>query len=311
MITLGLTNYRPEAIFPALEVMRTHNDIILEEPHTPGFEEMLQGSLQIETYLQLTDFGFPEYAKQSCTILRQLSAEGIDIYQVDPFMDELTRIHEFFASDGTPQEIQEEPTRSVYNAEREWTSKLLAFYEASLSDDFMDIVRAVQAFARADAARGVLRDHMRAQTIAEKYIGRKKKTYVESGYLHLILISDLLSYGFYPRIRYILEPVYKKLCGKRQPLTPGDRLTWLYARRPNFNGPRADRWAAQTLIYNKIIAKEEISSSEGSFPHAEDEVENIEIVENLDLGTCAHIFENIRRLSTSEAKAKTNRLLGH
>ncbi|MFP4169260.1 MAG: hypothetical protein ACLFSY_10535 [Desulfonatronovibrionaceae bacterium] len=309
MITLGLTTYRQESLLLAADMMRSRDMVVLEEPQTPGFKDMLRGSLAIDTYLQLTDFGFPGYAKQSCKAMREMFDRGIEFRQIDPFMDELVLIHEFFASGGTPQEIQKEPGKSVYNAEHVWTRELLAFYRASTKRDFSGLVRAVQDFARADASRGALRDRMRAEALQEINC-EGKNIYIEAGYLHLALIKNLLQLGIKPRVRYVLEPVYKELCGRRQPLSPGDRLTWLYYRRPRTSGPKPDRLAAQALIYNKLITKDEMAATKGDFPHATDEVQVISLVEDLDFAVCRDVLERIRGLSTRQARAEIAQVLG-
>lgn len=301
MITLGLTTYRPEAI-PLTEARMVESDSVwLEEPQTPGFSEMLSGELDIDTYLQLTDYGFAQYAQDHCRLLRRLAGKGVAVSQVDPFMDELVRIHEFFASGGTPEQIQDEPTLAVYEAEREWTRRLLAFYQASAQAEFDRIVATVQSFARADAARGRLRDTMRAAVICEKAVPGQS-VYVEAGYIHFSLVNELLRRGVRPRIRFVLEPVYRRLCGRRQALAPGDILTWWYLFHPRAQGNHLDRLAAQALVYNKIVAKEELETVAGEYPHAVDEVRAVGLVKGLEYAACREVFNQIRALPTEKAR---------
>jgi hypothetical protein len=302
MLQLGLTTYRPEALGYSTELMRGFSEVALEEPVTPGFADMLSGRLAIETYLQLTDFGFAEYARLSCQKMRELSANGLVFRQIDPFMDELVRIHEFFASGGRPDQISESVTARVYAAEKVWTARLLDFYSQSIKGGFAEVVQAVQTFAQADAARGALRDEMRAKALADRYSGAAK-VYIEAGYIHLSLLSALLTKGLRPKVTYVLEPVYKQLCGLRQVLGPGDKLTWLYTRRPGAEGARPALLAAQALVYNKIVTKQEmVGTSQGHTPHAEDEVEAVSMVEDLDISTCRYLFDEIRFLPSLEAR---------
>jgi hypothetical protein len=308
MITLGFTTYRPEALTLEKPEKLKHDLVVLEEPQTPGFEEMLNNQLSIADYLQLTDFAFAEYSQRSCRIMRELNAKGVKFQQIDPFMDELVRIHEFFASEGTPEQIQQEPTLSVYRAERKWTARLLAFYDSSLKEEFGQVVRAVQAFARADAERGALRDKMRAREIIKDH-PEDEDLYVEAGYIHLSLLQEFLRHKIKPRIFYVLEPIYRKLCSRRQALAPGDRLTWLYLNHPQYIGSYADLLAAQALIYNKIISKDELPTPANSFPHAQDEVECIGLVEDLAFSSCQNLFKQIRSLSTNKAKEKLKQIL--
>lgn len=47
-VTLGFTVFRPETAPFAARAMEGHDLIVLEEPRTPGFEEMLGGELPID-----------------------------------------------------------------------------------------------------------------------------------------------------------------------------------------------------------------------------------------------------------------------
>lgn len=309
MITLGLTTYRPEAIPLAEDLMLESDCVWLEEPQTPGFSEMLAGELDIETYLQLTDYGFAQYAQDHCRVLRRLADKGISVSQVDPFMDELVRIHEFFASGGAPEQIQDPATRTVYEAEREWTRRLIAFYQASAQAEFDRIVATVQAFARADAARGHRRDTMRAAVIDEKAVAGHS-VYVEAGYIHFSLVRELLRRGIRPRIRFVLESVYRRLCGRRQAVVPGDTLTWWYLIHPQAKGDHLDRLAAQALVYNKIVAKEELDAGQEAYPHAADEVRAVGLVEGLTYAQCRDVFHQIRSLPTEKARHYVQSMAG-
>ena len=63
-ITLGLSVHRPEMITIIAEQMRKHDTIILEEPPTPEFGEMLSGGMSIEYYLSTLDLEFPEFSQR-------------------------------------------------------------------------------------------------------------------------------------------------------------------------------------------------------------------------------------------------------
>jgi hypothetical protein len=55
IITLGLSLHRPEMV-PFLANWMQHSDaVLLEEPTTEGFEQMLQGELAVADYLQEQD----------------------------------------------------------------------------------------------------------------------------------------------------------------------------------------------------------------------------------------------------------------
>jgi hypothetical protein len=296
----------------AEKAMEGFGGVALEEPHTPGFEEMLSGELDIEQYLQLTDYEFPEYSRRSCELLRRLYAGGTAVYQVDPFMDELVRIHEFFAEGGTPQELKEgTPTRAVYECERMWTGRLIGFYERSMRAGFDGLVRAVQAFAAADAEKGRMRDQMRAERLIE-LLPDLGSLYVEAGYIHFALFRELMRRipsGWRLRPVHIMESVSRPLCGRRRPLGPGDVLTLLYTCRPGYAGNRDEVLAARSLVYNKMIEKEEMSAESADYPHLRDECEVVRTVGALTYEQCRRIYERVRRLPTREARSAVLRFL--
>ena len=97
MITLGLSVHRPEMIPIAAVLMRRHDAIFLEEPPAAGFEQMLEGSLDVDDYLLQLDLEYPEFSRNMCYLLQELKAAGKKIYQVEPFLEILAGIHDFFA----------------------------------------------------------------------------------------------------------------------------------------------------------------------------------------------------------------------
>lgn len=284
--------------------MEDSDCVVLEEPVTPGFEEMLRQKMDIRDYLMLTDFGFPGFAREQCRLLQELHSQGIAVFQVEPFLDELVGIHEFFASGGSPDDIPAgTKSRLVYDCERIWTSRLVSFYRQAHSSDFYRVIKAVQDFARADARKGIMRDKMRAQAL-ESLFGQYRKMYVEAGYIHFTLAAQIrkripLSAGL--KAFYSLEDFFRPRTGRRQLMGPGDVLTMIYTWKPEYTGPRADLLAARSLIYNKVVEKEELTGEPGSFPQSSDEIRAVQIAGSLDLEQCAHLYPQIRSLSTGTA----------
>ncbi len=304
-VCLGFTSYRLETIPFVRARMRQYQCIVLEEPHTPGFNEMLGGEMAIDSYLLLTDFGFPKFAREQCRTLQELHSQDKTIYQVEPFLHELIGIHEYFAAGGTPQEIKEGTiARKVYDCERIWTSRLLDFYKASSSaPDFLEVVNSVKNFARADAQKGRLRDVMRAGELKDLF-KTCPSLYVEAGYIHFALLRELSenvpsSAKF--EIFYSLEEYFRSKIGRRQLLGPGDVLTLLYTCRPDYEGLKADLLAARSLIYNKVVHKDEFQEEPGNLPHARDEIQAVYLANSLDYNQCASLYEIIRGLGTEDA----------
>jgi hypothetical protein len=304
-LCIGFTSFRQETLSFAERMMQAYEAILLEEPQTPGFDEMLRCELPVEEYLQLTDFEFPEYASQTCLILQRLARQGKTILQVDPYMDELVRIHEFFAAEGRPDQIAAGTmTREVYDCERVWTGRLLTFYRASGSRQFERIVSSVKEFAKVDAQKGLLRNRMRAEAIAGLF-ERFRTIYVEAGYIHIPLMYELLrrlpaGVDFVPA--YLMEPIVRSFTGRRQVFGPGDLLTMMYSFQSSFDEARADLLAAQSLIYNKVVHKEEMIDESGAYPHTRDEIEAIGLATSLDFEQCRKLFYALKPLETSKAR---------
>jgi len=306
LITIGFSTHRPETLSFAAEHMQQHEAILLEEPETPGFEQLLKGEIAIEAYMQETDFEFPEFTRLSCELFQSLYQNGKHLFQVDPFITKLNAIHDFFASGGKPHEIESDtPWGTVYNAERNYSAALLAYYERCLTAPFDEVVKLVKRFACEDAIRNRLRDQMRAEMIIY-LIPPYQSVYVEAGHLHLSLLNRLterLPADFRIRPAYLMAPVVRQLTACRQALSPGDKLTLLYTYRPDYVLSRADRLAAQSLIYTKIIIKEEMVGAENTFPHTHNEVASSSLVQKLSYHDCEKLYAHIKNRATKDAMA--------
>jgi hypothetical protein len=285
--------------------MRAHEAVVLEEPREPLFADMLAGRLSIDDYLEELELEFPVFARASAELLRALAADGIEIRQIDPYMEVVLWIHDFFDKGGRPGDIAAESlTGRVYAMERRCARALIDFYARSGSPDFDRVVAGVQEFARTDARRGRLRDRLRAAAIAQSTT-RFRKVYVEAGTLHLPLLAELRTrLGSAAEVRpvWLMEPVWRRFAGRRQVLGPGDELTLRYAFRPGFSGPRADLLAARSLIHVKLLEKDEVSSSPEPYPHTRDELETAEIVSRLSYADCRRLYPRVRAAGREAAR---------
>ncbi|MDD4952103.1 MAG: hypothetical protein PHV85_06105, partial [Desulfovibrionaceae bacterium] len=190
-ITVALYPHRPEALDRAARLMQGHDAVILEEPETPGFADMLSGRLEVDEYLLGVDFEYPVLARRTCDLARRLFGQGKAVLQVDPFMDRLMAVHELLGSGAGPGDVLADPDLApVYRAERAWTRTLVDFYKKSIGPSFSKAVAAVIEFAGADAARGRLRDALRASSLARLAPGLGA-AFVEAGYIHLYLLREL------------------------------------------------------------------------------------------------------------------------
>ncbi len=304
--TIVFSSHRPETLRFASRAMRCHDAIFLEEPPTPQFQRMLEGDITIKNYLLEREFEFPEFSYKMCRLFRDLKKERKTFYQVEPFLDILGGIHEFFAKGGTFRDFDPHSMQfQVYMAEKRATKELLNYYQTVLQGSFEATLEAVKQFARADAARIVLRDKMRAKALKPLLLSFSS-AYVEAGYIHCALWRELkrrLSDQVCLKRVFLMAPIVKPLLGKRQALGPGDILTLLYLFHPNIQGKRIDLLAARSLVFIKLLEKKEMTEEDGHYPHIRNEVETIQKVGNLSFDDCRTLFPEIRLVKTEKARS--------
>lgn len=283
--------------------MRESDTIILEEPHTAGFIEMLRGEVAAEAYLLQVDASFPLFSKRLCLELQKLFVQGKRIVQVEPYLDCLVQIHEFFADGKTPEYVLSlDGLRDVYLAEKEATRALITFYTLSMKEDFRAVLDSVKVFAQRDAHRIRMRDFMRARAIA-KLAATGERLFVEAGYIHYGLYHFLTKQiGQQLRVQpvFLLQPVVDGLKAKRRNIGPGDVLTLLYVLHNAIPADRADLLAARSLIAVQLVAKEELQP-DNSFPHCADDAMVNALVSCLDYERCHLLYKRIRGVSRGTA----------
>ena len=287
--------------------MRKHQAIFLEEPADSNFDQMLSGALPVEYYLKGLDVEYPEFSRNMCYLLRDLKQTGKAIFQVEPYLEILLGIHAYFADGHGPENLPRDSIQyPVYLAERNATRALIAFYTISMSKSFDETLEAVKRFAKTDAARFRLRDSLRAQAMAP--LSQKfSSVYIEAGVIH---------YALWPNLRQAMDaPVRLKLLfladdanGLPSPrmyrYAPGDKLTLLYVFHPTYSETnREDLLAARSLIYSKLIAKNELTKDVNAFPHLRDEQYCIHMTHQLSLNDCRNLYPRIRHADTQQAHA--------
>ena len=305
-ITIGFSIHRPEIISATANLMRWHEAIFLEEPPDPEFQSMLKGAFSIGDYLLLSDVEYPEFSRGMCRLLQKLHRDGKKIIQVEPFLQKLLELHEFFSRGQGPEQIKAESLElQVYRVERNATRALLDYYQKVMDGSFKTAIEAVMRFARVDAVRFRLRDAMRANALAsvlEKY----SSAYIEAGEIH---------YFLYPLLRHRLsqqvqiKPVFlarqalKKIGREGHLYGPGDLLTLTFVFHPDLKETQREALlAARSLIYTKLIEKEELPMDLETFPHIRNELACIQTVNLLSLDDCGRLFPLIRRVKTDHAR---------
>ena len=305
-ITLGLSVHRPEMIPFIANCMRRHDAIFLEEPPAVGFEQMLDGELAVDDYLSQLDMEYPAFSRDMCYLMRELKAEGKRIFQVEPFWEILLSIHEFLAEGHPPAKLQRNTAQyPVYLAERNATKALLYYYRTVIKGSFDETIAAVQQFARLDAARFRLRDSLRAQELGTM-VGKYSSSYVEAGVIHyslwLLLRKQTLQKARV-KLMFLADEALKTMGAKGHLYGPGDQLTLLYIFHPTAKETeRYQLLAARSIIYSKIIEKEELTAELSTFPHLCDELACIRLTEQLRLNDCRHLFPLVRRAKSSDAR---------
>ncbi len=312
LINVVYSPHRAETLAQAATYLQVCDAVVLEEPATPFFSEMLRGRRSIGAYLEATDFEFPEFERRTCELLQRIHREGKKIYQIDPFLELLDGIHRFFEKGGKPQALDPESEMGrVYATERRWSAALLANYEQCPLTAFDGVVSMVQQFAREDAARNRLRDRMRAKGIAA-LANEHRNVYVEAGGLHLFLLRELrenLPASCRIRPIYLMAPVLRRLIGKRNIFSPGERLTLHYTFRPDFRGTQADLLAARSLVHAAIVEKRELDPETAEYPHLKNEIETNALVERLGFDEAKHLYGRIMGRTTREAMSIARRFV--
>ena len=303
--TLVLANHRPESIDAATELMQRHDAVILEEPPDELFPHMLTGKMSISSYLETLDVEYPEFSRRMSSVLRRLHTAGKRLVQVEPFLEGLLQIHSLFADGGSPADIKPGSTLfAIYDAERSATAALLDFYRVAVNGHFEAAVEAVKHFSRTDARRFMLRDKMRAEALSQVLTGAGS-WYIEAGPIHYPLWAQLkrrLPEGYPLKVKFLMADAVRAMGYRDHTYGPGDLLTLLHRFHPNSSDPREDLLAARTLVYNKMIAKEEIVDSADPFPHTRDELRTAAIVRQLTIADCRRLFPFVRRATTESAR---------
>ncbi|MFO7962448.1 MAG: hypothetical protein R6U50_00860 [Desulfobacterales bacterium] len=305
-MNVGFSIHRPEMIPKTAELMGRHEAVFLEEPPLPEYESMLEGRISVEDYLLPQDLEYPEFSRQMCNLEKQLHAAGKQLIQVEPFYEVLLSIHEFFARGNTPNDLKPNHlSYYVYMAERQTTAALLHFYQTAAASSFNAVVEAVIRFAKADAQRFRLRDSLRAQAIVKR-VDQYSSIYVEAGTIHYLLWRELyrmLSSDFHIKPVFLNRLVMKEGEPHSHLYSPGDRLTLFYIFHPRgVNQQKELLLAARSIIYSKIIQKQESFEKSDSFRHVADEIACIGMVKKLTLDDCRNLFARIRKSLTAEAR---------
>lgn len=308
-ITVCYSTHRLETLELTTELMHDHDVIILEEPPHSDFAKMLSGAVDIEDHLLELDTGYPEFSKAQYEVLQHVSRIGKKVTQIEPYLENLIRIQLFFADGHSPDEIERNTiSHAVYSAERNATKALIDYYKVVRGDDFDEILKIMNAFAMSDAARFTLRDTLRVDGIFKK-LENGKNVYIEAGSIHLLLYSLLskrLLKPWHLRLYSADREAVRRLGLRGNIFSPGDKLTLYYIWGRKVSEQKWQLECARSLIYSKIVEKEEIVKAATEFPHTLNEFKSIAAVRKLSVEDCKRLFERVRYLPTEEAATEVS-----
>ena len=288
------------------EYMKTHEALFLEEPPSEDFSRMLAGVMTIDDYLMTNDTEYPHFTEVMCTSLRALHSTGKKVFQVEPYLENLLALHDFFADGFRPDDIERDTLLyPVYLAEKNATGALLAYYQTTANGSFRATVDAVKSFARADAARFRLRDALRSQALAFHF-ENFTSVFIEAGVMHYQMRRLLERQASQPttvRSVFLADDVLKGMDRKGHLYGPGDQLTLFYIFNPEMTETdRESLLAARALIYSKMVIKEELRADVIPYPHLQDELLCIEATRHLSANDCRRLFARIRSVKTLDAR---------
>ena len=302
---MGFSSHRLETLAAARQALAGHQAVVLEEPPAPAFTRALADPTLIEDYLWESEAAFPRFARQQLLLLADLRRAGVQVLQIEPYLQRLEEIHELFAQDYAPADVSvRRDLAPVYAREKECTGALLDFYRKSLQAPFPEVVAAVHTFARADARRFRLRDRLRAAALAD-LTSRFASVYVEAGYMHQALpgeLSRLVGRPHRIRTHFLLEELLRPLLGAPRVLGPGDELTLKYLFAADLSPAEADLLAARSLVYIKLLSKTEMAPApDAPYPHLAEEIAAAGLVSSLSFADCERLYALIKTSAPLDA----------
>ncbi|WP_456327634.1 hypothetical protein [Archaeoglobus sp.] len=280
------TSHRVEMLKHFEEIAKDYDTIVIEEPKDSLFERMLKGDITIDYYVENLNTSFPLYSTYQCEVLRRLYSMGKKIYQVEPYLEVLEKIHR--AIESKQPLPSDELSMKVRVVEKKVGSAWVDYQEAFMKRDFDALVDSAVRFTKADAERFIVRDEMRAEEVAK--IG---DCLVEAGQIHILLPEILKEKGFDVKVVDLPREVANKL-GIEFYLNPGNELTIKYMLGEDVGDEEARLMCAQSIIYVSLIPKDELlPSDDDPYPHLKRECRIAKKVRKLSYEECKELFHRI------------------
>jgi len=274
---------------PLLEgLAEKYDTIVLEEPKNRELKELLEGKMRVEEYVKWLDTPFPLFTRYEAEMLLRLHRIGKKILQIEPYLEVIEGIHDAVEAGVFEEYIKDETVEAVREVERRATEAHLRYQEVFMKRDFDRLVDATISFAKVDAERFRMRDHMRA-----KVLPKLSNALVEAGQMHVILPECLRRMGVEVETISLPEIAARK-CGLKLIHNPGTILTRKYIMGEKISLEEEKLLAAQALIYISVVSKEEmLPTKENPFPHLADEIRAAKFATKLSYQDCKKVFEKM------------------
>jgi hypothetical protein len=137
--------------------------------------------------------------------------------------------------------------------------------------------------------------------------------FIEAGLMHYPLwrlLRRQLPRSHRVRLKFVADTALQKLDGKGHLFGPGDLLTLLYIFHSTFARPQREALlAARSLIYSKLVTKEESTENLNSMPHLRDELTCIQMARRLSIDDCQRLFPLVRKATRLDARQIVNDFL--
>ena len=156
----------------------------------------------------------------------------------------------------------------------------------------------------ADAARLRLRDSLRVQEIA-RHIKNDDNIFIEAGMIHYSIYPKIwktfkASFTIRPLFLNRIAPLEKNFC--QGLYSPGDLLTLAYVFHPRLYQKRWESLlAARSIVYSKIVQKQENYQEVDRFFHLKNESDCIRLCRMLTMGDCQYLYPIIRKRKTIDS----------
>jgi hypothetical protein len=174
----------------------------------------------------------------------------------------------------------------------------------SLQAPFGQVVESVKYFARRDAARFRQRDAMRAEALAD-LSGRFETIYVEAGHMHLALPGELhrrLNGNGKVKSRFLLAGEARRRSRRPRVFGPGDDLTLHHLFHRPLPPAKETLLAARSLIYIKLLSKDEILTDASPLPHLDEELHLSALMTRLSYQDCELLYPRLKRADPPQAR---------